>query len=105
MWYNFILLLESKDVSKDTLDAWERTWSSSARSQLVDRKREKGATNGYLEQQGSNGRHLNVLLQSSLHDGPGAVPIRVPNYVEHLNSDQRDVYRDILQNLRSTKAP
>jgi len=51
MWYNFILLLESKDVSKDTLDAWERTWSSSARSQLVDRKREKGASNGYLEQQ------------------------------------------------------
>ncbi|KAH3734312.1 hypothetical protein DPMN_040751, partial [Dreissena polymorpha] len=37
--------------TKDALNAWERTWSSSARSQLIDRKREKGASNGYLEQQ------------------------------------------------------
>ncbi|XP_052218799.1 keratin, type I cytoskeletal 9-like isoform X2 [Dreissena polymorpha] len=201
--------------TKDALNAWERTWSSSARSQLIDRKREKGASNGYLEQQnlqpivlvdhiageveqsvkrkrtssvnqhvkkrntaekgqtkkgtsaskaastpktkatkaastpkatstivtaqkgqtkqgtsapkaastpktrepkaastpkatstieGSNGRQINVLLQSSLHNGPGAVPMRIPNYVEHLNSDQRDVLQDILQNDKEHKS-
>ncbi|KAH3734313.1 hypothetical protein DPMN_040752 [Dreissena polymorpha] len=50
------------------------------------------------------GDKLFVLLQSSLHNGPGAVPMRIPNYVEHLNSDQRDVLQDILQNDKEHKS-
>ncbi|KAH3711493.1 hypothetical protein DPMN_071162 [Dreissena polymorpha] len=30
--------------------------------------------------------------------------MRIPNYVEHLNSDQRDVLQDILQNNKEHKS-
>ncbi|XP_052227565.1 uncharacterized protein LOC127842208 isoform X41 [Dreissena polymorpha] len=37
--------------TKDALDQWERVWSTTSRSKMIDQKRDSGETSGFLDQQ------------------------------------------------------
>ena len=37
--------------TKDELDQWERVWSTTSRSKMIDQKRDRGETSGFLDQQ------------------------------------------------------
>ncbi|XP_052234190.1 uncharacterized protein LOC127846735 [Dreissena polymorpha] len=37
--------------TKDELDQWERVWSTTLRSKIIDQKRDRGETSGLLDQQ------------------------------------------------------